>query len=124
LPTPDSASRQRKADGDPGAAGRSVADLDITAVRRDDFGDDREAEAAGATVDVDARVIEPHEPLEDAGTVGDRHARAVIIDVQHGRSVPLVQRQPYSLAGMADGIVDEVTQHPAQLRRVTVDPCR
>src|SRR5690606_20973642 len=102
---PASSSSKGQANLEQRASLGGLADGDVPAVRRDQVPGDGEAEARAAVVAA-ARVVQPHEPLEDPLAVAGRHAR--------DPWVRLDRRLHRDAAGRG-AVRDLVAQEPAQL---------
>ena len=98
------------------AAGRAVVQHDVAAVAAHDRAGDRQAQADAAGLGR-ARLLQPHERLEHALEHVLRDAGAVVVDARSARSSrPAAQADPRALP-VADGVLDQVAQRPAQRQR-------
>src|SRR5205823_5653864 len=79
-----------------------------------DLLDDGEPEAASAAY-LGAIVVEAHEPVPDAFPVRLRYAGAVVGDRDARPPRRNGHAQPHLTAGIPQGVVDEVADHPAEL---------
>ena len=96
-------------------------DRDRPAVGGDDLLDDGQPESAPAGV-AGARLVEPHEPLEDPFPLVLRDPGTVVVDAQLHLVACLPDGHRDRCVGMAGGVVDEVADHLRERGPVAPDP--
>ena len=84
--------------------------------------DEGEAEA-GAASGLGTIVIEPDEAIPDPIPLVGRHAWAVVHDADHRSSVLVENADLNGAIGIAQGVVDQVRNDSAELRRICQDNC-
>ena len=108
---------------EPCALAVARADGDMSAMRADDFGDDREPEAATAGV-AGASLIKSDEPIKHPLTIGCWDSGAIVGDLQNRVARFRPQPQADLAGGVPGGVVGEIPQHPGQLSTITTNPYR
>jgi hypothetical protein len=83
--------------------------------------DDRQAEPGAAVAAARPRVVQRGEPVERPFRVLRGDARPVVGDRDQGPAVTGADGDPHLAARVAQRVVDQVEQHPAEPLRVTGD---
>lgn len=102
-------------------AGWASHDGDCATMRGHDRPHDRQPESAAPVIGA-AGFVEPHEPLEDAASVGGENAWPVVGYFDDDVAAHDRRRHGDGPAGVADRVGQQVADHPTELFHVTLHP--